>query len=61
LEDRTHDKHLPGIKPEIDEILFPWSPRALDHYSNTPPLLGFFKAEASVNDLTWRIKNSTLI
>jgi hypothetical protein len=52
LENRTHDKHLPGIKPEIDGILFLWRPRALDHYSNTPPLPGFFKAEPSVWDLT---------
>jgi len=38
LENRTHDKHLPGIKPEIDGILFLWRPRALDHYSITPIL-----------------------
>ena len=37
-ENRTHDIHLPGIKPEINGILFLWSPRALEHYSITPTL-----------------------
>jgi hypothetical protein len=38
LENRTHDIHLPEIKPEIDGILFLWSPRELEHYSITPTL-----------------------
>jgi hypothetical protein len=60
LENRTHDRHLPGIKPEIDGILFPWNPRALDHYSNTPPLPGFFKAEPSACDLAQKSRISSL-
>jgi len=60
LENRTHDKHLPGIKSEIEVILFLWNPGALDHHSNTPPLPGFFKAEPSVYDLAQRTRVSTL-
>jgi hypothetical protein len=50
-KNRKYDKYLPGIKPEIDGILFPCSPRALYHYPNTPLLPGFIKAEPSVCDL----------
>jgi hypothetical protein len=60
LGNRTHEKHLPAIHPEIDGILFLWSPRALEHYSNTPPLPGFFKAEPSVCDLAQMNKVSAL-
>jgi hypothetical protein len=52
LENLTHDKHLPGMKPVIGRILFPWASKDLDHYSITPTLPGFFKAEPSVCDLT---------
>jgi len=58
LENRIHDKHLLVIKPEIDGILFPWRPRALDHYSITPTLPGLFKAEPAVSDLAQRTRIS---
>jgi len=36
---------------EIHRILFAWGSRDLDHYSITPTLLGYFKAEHYVSDL----------
>jgi len=60
LENRTHDKHLPGMQPKIDGILFPWYPRDFDHYPIAPTLPGFFKAEPFACDLVQRTRISML-
>ena len=38
MENRRQDKHLLGMQMEITIILFSWTLRDLDHYSNTPSL-----------------------
>jgi len=60
LESRRQDKHPLRIKMEIRGILFVWGPRDLDHYSSTPTLPGYFKAEPSVSDLVQRARVSKL-
>jgi hypothetical protein len=61
LENRTYDKNLPIMKTEINRILFPRTSGALNHYSITPTLPGFFKVGPPVSDPAERISHFTLI
>jgi len=57
LENRTHDKILPGTELEIVGILILWTSGALDHYSNTPWI---FQSGSPVSDLSQMMSLFTL-
>jgi hypothetical protein len=48
------------MKMEIRGILFVWDSRDFDHYSITPTLPGYFKAQPSASDLVQRARVSIL-